>query len=96
MKMSAPNCSVTGSQASVQMKLSPKSWIAGHARSKTFQAMSPRSTVAASAAAMAIPLKSDVAEPNAAAPEIGLRRRGGSYVVVVMRPVRSRLRPGSS
>ncbi len=76
MKISAPNCSVTGSQASVQMKLSPKFWIAGQARSKTFQAISPRSAAAASAAAMAIPLKSDVSQTNALTPEIGLRRQG--------------------
>ena len=57
MKISAPNCSVTGSHASVQMKLSPKFWMAGQARSNTFHAISPRSAAAASAAAMAIPLK---------------------------------------
>src|SRR5207344_1751655 len=57
MKMSAPKFCVTGSQASVQTKLRPKCWMAGQARSKTFQAMSPRRTVAARAEMTAIPLK---------------------------------------
>ena len=43
------------------------------------------------------PLEEDVSQPNAAAPEIGLRRRGGSYVVVVMATGRARrLLTGSS
>src|SRR5262245_30709197 len=83
MKIRAPNCCVTGSHASVQMKLRPKSWIAGHARSKTLNAIHPSSTVAASAAAIAIPLK-------ATSPRRMPRRRRSlsgavdSYVVDVM------------
>src|SRR4249919_2279330 len=85
MKMSAPKFCVTGSQASVQMKLSPKCWMAGQARSKTFQAMSPRRTVAARAEMTAIPLK------RMSPTRMPRRRRSvsgaaGSYVVVVIRP----------
>ena len=58
------------------MKLSPNSWIAGHARSMTLYAIQTSSTVAASDAATEMPWKSDVPEPDAATPEIALRRRG--------------------
>src|SRR4029453_7035175 len=57
MKMSAPNCCLTGSQAFVQTKLRPKSWIAGQARSKTFQAIRPSSAAATADAATATPRK---------------------------------------
>src|SRR6188474_3330225 len=51
MKVSAPNCSVTGSQASVQMKERPKCWIDGQARSRILYAIQPsRNTLPADAA----------------------------------------------
>src|SRR6187551_609073 len=93
MKISAPNCSVTGSQASVQMKLSPKFWIAGQARSRTFHAIRPRRPVAASAARIAIPLKRRSPRRIPLRPRSLSGAAGGSYVADVMPPSARLLRP---